>query len=318
MLISGTDCVGGLVGSSWGPGEISSSYSSGSVSATGNDVGGLVGDGSAEFATHSVWDVETSGQTRSDGGAGLTTAEMMDPEMLGLNGFANDPNWVLDPGQDYPHLAWEGTPGNMIPEPEIDWLEGEGTPDNPYRIDTTDQLILLGKASILWNRHFVMGADIELDPALPGRRIFGQAVIRVFTGVFDGDGHTISNLTIAGNRELGLFGRLAAEAEVRSVGVVDVYIVGSGSCLGGLAGLNVKGSIDNCHSSGSVSGTGNLVGGIVGSNWGSIVSSYSIVSVIHIGFLSTIKILSPDRNIRASQNPAAFRFSSAAAVCFAA
>jgi MFS family permease len=40
-------------------------------------------------------------------------------------------------------------------------------------------------------------------------------------------------------------------------------------------------------------------------------------AVVHIGFLSTKIILSPDRKLRASKNPAVFRFPSAA-VCFAA
>ena len=53
--------------------------------------------------------------TVSGAGVGLTTTEMMDPYMLGLNGFANDPNWVLDAGRDYPRLAWEGTVGQSIP-----------------------------------------------------------------------------------------------------------------------------------------------------------------------------------------------------------
>ena len=140
--VDGNDCVGGLVGRNW-YGTVTHCYSSGSVSGTGWGVGGLVGAGSA---LHSVWDTETSGLLASAGGVGLTTLEMMDPNMLGLNGFANDPNWVLDAGRDYPRLAWQGTPGGIIPEPIIDWLEGQGTPDRPYRVDLANQLILLGKA----------------------------------------------------------------------------------------------------------------------------------------------------------------------------
>ncbi len=44
----------------------------------------------------------------------------------------NQPNWVLDAGRDYPRLAWEGTPGDIIPEPIIDWMEGQGTDQEPY------------------------------------------------------------------------------------------------------------------------------------------------------------------------------------------
>ncbi len=203
----------------------------------------------------------------------------MDPYMFALNGWANDPNWILDVGRDYPRLAWEGTPGQIIPEPVIDWLDGQGTEQEPYRIDTADQLILLGRASVLWDKHFVLRADIDLDPNLPRRKVFHQAVIApfeagaLFTGVFDGGGHIISNLTIDGGEILGLFGRLTQEAEVRNIGVVDANIIGSGACAAGLVGEN-GGRILASYSSGSVSGHWR-VGGLVGLNWGSVISSYS-------------------------------------------
>ncbi|MDI6451783.1 GLUG motif-containing protein [Anaerobaca lacustris] len=281
--VNGSQSVGGLVGSN--SGSIAACYSSGSVSG-GSSVGGLVGSGSPDGVSACAWDTETSGLSGSAGGVGLTTGEMMDPYVLGLNGFANDPNWILDTGRDYPRLAWEGTLGNMIPEPEIDWLEGEGTAEAPYRIDTPEQLIFLGRAaSALWNRHFVLGADIDLDPTLPGRVVFAHAVIPVFTGVFDGRGHVISNLRIERGSYLGVFGHLVADAEVRNVGVVDVNIT-NGSYAGGLVGVN-GGSIANCHGSGSVFGN-SYVGGLVGENWGSIASSYSTASVFgnwHVGGL---------------------------------
>ena len=335
--VSGDRWVGGLVGRNGG--TVTRCHSAAAVSGQGV-VGALVGHNdrtvSECYSTGGGELVGGGGATRSysaDGGlAGyiysqngvridLTTTEMMDPYMFGLNGFANDPNWVLDAGRDYPRLAWEGRPGDIIPEPIIDWLEGQGTPDSSYQIDTADQLILLSRASILWDKHFVLSADIDLDPNLPGRQLFTQAPIQVFAGVFDGKGYTISHLTIIGKggSDLGLFGHLGYSAEVRNVGVVDVNIAGSGSYIGGLAAY-CRCCVANCYSTGVVSGTGYAVGGLVGENYwlGTVTHSYSSVSVIHIGFLSTIKILSPDRNIRASQNPAAFRFSSAAAVCFAA
>jgi hypothetical protein len=279
--VDGVSWVGGLVG--WTEGYIISCYSTGSVSGS-EQVGGLIGfnDGSI-MLTSSFWDMETSGQTTSEGGFGLTTSEMMDPEILGLNGLlVNDPNWVLDAGRDYPRLAWEGTPGQMIPEPVIDWLAGQGTEEEPYRIDTADQLILLGRASILWDKHFILGADIDLDPNLPGRKIFNRAVIGwhwhpTFTGVFDGNNHTISHLTISGDSDLGLFKQLGPGATVSNLALEEVDINGTGSGIGALAGANF-GFVTNCYSTGSVSG-GGYVGGLVGGNGGYITTSYSTSSV---------------------------------------
>jgi hypothetical protein len=216
----------------------------------------------------------------SDGGVGLTTAEMMDPYMLGLNGFANDPNWVLNAGRDYPRLAWEGTPGDIIPEPDIHWLEGSGTLQNPYRIDTADQLILLGKASILWDKHFVLSADINLDSALPNVPVFGQAVVPALMGVFDGNGHVISHLKVKGCGYLGLFGRLESGAEVKDLGVVDVNITGTGDFVGVLVGRNYHGDVTQCYSTGAVSGDWS-VGGLVGENYyGHLTHCYSNSAVI--------------------------------------
>jgi hypothetical protein len=272
--IEGRSNIGGLVGG--GNGSISSCYSTTRIRSNSNH-GGLVGGSSPTRVTSSVWDIETSGCTGSYGGVGLTTAEMMDPQMLGLNGFANDPNWILDPGHDYPRLAWEGTPGSVIPEPDVNWMEGNGTKEALYRIDTADQLILLGKASILWDKHFILDADIDLDPNLPGRQVFQEAVIQIFSGILDGNNHSIQHLTINGLNYVGLFGILESEAKVMDLGIVDVNVTGS-SNVGGLVGEN-WGNITDSYSSGTVNGTGSRIGGLVGENRSEIDMSYSNTKV---------------------------------------
>jgi hypothetical protein len=226
--------------------------------------------------------METSGLTVSEGGVGLTTAEMMDPYMLGLNGFANDPNWILDAGHDYPRLAWEGTAGQIIPEPIIDWLDGRGTEQEPYRVDTADQLIILSRASAFWDEHLILGDDINLDPNLPGRQVFSQAVIRDFSGVFDGNGHTISHLTIRGGSYLGLFGQTGSGARISNLGLEAADVSGTGFCVGGLVGYHSHGSITMSYSIGSVSGESG-VGGLVGMNNGSVSNCYSTGSVVGDG-----------------------------------
>jgi hypothetical protein len=222
--------------------------------------------------------MESSGLSGSAAGAGLTTAEMMDPYMLGLNGFGYDPKWILDAGRDYPRLAWEGTAGQIIPEPIIDWLDGRGTDQEPYRVDIADQLILLSRASALWDKHFILGTDIDLDPNLQGRQVFSQAVIRVFSGVFDGNDHTISHLTISGDSYLGLFGQLGSAATISNLGLEAVDVNGTGVYVGGLVGYN-DGHIATCYSTGTVNGTGDDVGGLVGYNDAHIATCYSTGTV---------------------------------------
>ena len=98
------------------------SYCAGPVSGD-EDVGGLVGqnrsggfwNGSTDV---SFWDTETSGKQQSDGGTGLSAAEMQTSATF-LNAgwdFINETDngtediWWIDEGLDYPRLWWETGP----------------------------------------------------------------------------------------------------------------------------------------------------------------------------------------------------------------
>ena len=154
---------------------------------------------------------------------------------------------------------------------------GTGEPNSPYQIATAEDLILLGETPEVYDKHFILTTDIDLDPNLPGRKVFDRAVIAPdtndatwdfegtpFTGIFNGNGHTISHLTIQGQGYLGLFGKLESGGNVRNLGVVDVNITDSGMYVGGLAGQN-SGEISVCYSTGVVN-AGRSVGGLVGYN----------------------------------------------------
>jgi hypothetical protein len=100
--------VGGLVGDntygSYG-GYIKNCYSTGHVTGDG---GGLVGYNWMGGVTYdSYWDKETSGKTSSHGGAGRTTAEMMQEATFA--GWDFDEVWGIVEGETYPFLLWELT-----------------------------------------------------------------------------------------------------------------------------------------------------------------------------------------------------------------
>ena len=82
--VEGDDRVGGLVGQN--SDTVTESYATGSVEGD-TDVGGLVGQNGGTV-TESYWDTETTGQSTSDGGTGLTTAEMQGSEAeTNMDGF---------------------------------------------------------------------------------------------------------------------------------------------------------------------------------------------------------------------------------------
>lgn len=54
---------------------------------------------------------------------------------------------------------------------------GTGEPNDPYQIATAADLIALGETPDDYDKHFILTADIDLDPNLPGGRVFDKAVI---------------------------------------------------------------------------------------------------------------------------------------------
>ncbi len=264
--VAGTTTIGGLVGFNEF-GVITQCYSTGTVS--GNErIGGLLGENN-DYVTICFWDVETSGLTSSAAGIGKTTAEMQTADTFTHWGTCG-PLWTIDEGRDYPHLAWENAPGEFITNP---YGGGAGTAEDPYLIYTAEQLNIIGLSFCDLDKHFKLMADIDLSAfdGKDGRPVFnviGPGSWDAFTGVFDGNDHVISNLTLAGEDYLGMFGRLERGAEVRNLGVVDVNIVGSGSFIGALAGES-NSDLTCCYSSGIVRGDWS-VGGLVGASFGGI------------------------------------------------
>jgi len=167
---------------------------------------------------------------------------------------------------------------------------GTGEPNDPYQIATAEQLISIGADRDLLDKHFILIEDIDLDPNLPGGRIFEDALIAQdeddsanghkgssFNGIFDGNGHTIANLHIEGKYgyDTGLFGMLSGL--IKNLHLTDVVV--SGSTCGAMAGLH-HGTIFRCRVNGRVSGAKN-VGGLVGNNSnGSLIECEAQVQVV--------------------------------------
>jgi hypothetical protein len=186
--------------------------------------------------------------------------------------------WMIDEGRDYPRLWWENALGEPIRHGATltEFLTGTGTQDDPYLVHTADELNLIRQFPCDYGKHFRLMADIDLSGYTYDEAVIAPATwMRVhtpFTGVFNGNGHSVSHLTMMGGDNLGLFGVLDDNAQVRNLRVLEADINGSKS-VGILAGMN-SGSITRCIGGGEVVGH-NMVGGLVGSNHGSIVASKS-------------------------------------------
>ena len=106
-----------------------------------------------------------------------------------------------------------------------------------------------------------------------------------FKGTLDGQGFRILNLTITAGDRVGLFGILFGN--VTDLGFANVNIT-AGSQAGAIAGLCGAGVISKCFiESGTITTTGELVGGFSGLTYGlTVQNSYSNATVIgsaHVG-----------------------------------
>jgi hypothetical protein len=98
--------IGGLVGEN--SGRVSASYATGWVAGTVSfTAGGLIGVGDPTGSVVAgYWDTEATAQTKSAGGAGETTAQLMAKLP---SGFAKT-IWSIVPAQSYPYLRGQALP----------------------------------------------------------------------------------------------------------------------------------------------------------------------------------------------------------------
>jgi hypothetical protein len=236
--------VGGLVG--YNLGRISSSYASATVVGEVDRVGGLVGDNEgAVFSCYSTGKV--TGEDQVGGLVGLNdglletsySATMVDCYGWYAGGLAGRLSLVKEGKiKDCYLLAPPGATIALVASSggAYDWTRnpGAGTADHPYEVQTAGQLESLIDHPELWDRHFVLSADLdmtgrqyEVAPIAPDVNDFVTDVndfVRdeygrlknvndlvpdvnnpaadfqgtPFRGVFHGQGHTIRNLTIVG------------------------------------------------------------------------------------------------------------------------
>lgn len=179
------------------------------------------------------------------------------------------------------------------------------TSGETYYLTTADDLVALQNLAIFEKATkgvtFEQAADIDMS----GVEFEG---IKSFSGDYNGNGHTISNLKIdVGNYQVGLFCNLSGSAQNITLKNCDIKgkedvggIVGfisttsaiisncsvSGKVssiqgkVGGIAGFIRNATITNCSVSGTVSSAGNYVGGIAGQSYSSTITNCSVSGTV--------------------------------------
>ena len=190
-------------------------------------------------------------------------------------GAAEAPIVANVPGSGWFFTGWdtnfshvtEGMIVNAVYVEEGDLGGGTGSAGNPYLIENLADFMTYAGEPACWTGHARLAADIDLT-TVP----FLEAPIAPdgggFEGVFDGDGHTLSNLTIiAEDKEnVGLFG-LIDGGVVSNLTLTGASVSGP-QRAGALCGQSESGRVVNCHVSGVIEGAGGVyrLGGLCGMN----------------------------------------------------
>jgi hypothetical protein len=174
---------------------------------------------------------------------------------------------------------------------------GTGTLSDPYQIANVTQLQAMNTAL---DKHFILTQNIDATETSTWNAGAGFIPIGTtsgsttsFVGTFDGKGFVISKLYI--NRPsgsgVGLFGNAFSFTpnivSIQNLGLDSVYVKG-GQRVGALVG-NKELFVKNCYSTGTVEGSGDIVGGLVGRNGLSAVSdcysSCNVSGALNVGGL---------------------------------
>jgi hypothetical protein len=144
-------------------------------------------------------------------------------------------------------------------------------------------------------RHYALGSNIDATATSTWNSNAGFTPVGTsstpFTGVFDGLGHTIGNLTInlPSTSYVGLLGYVGTGGVAKNVGLVGGTVAGV-QYVGELAGYSTGGTIGNSYATGAVTGSYYQIGGLVGYNLGggTVSNSYATGPVTggnHVGGL---------------------------------
>ena len=284
--VTGTIRVGGIVGCvshggnvSYPPSIVEHCYNLGAVSCTSRPCGGIVGNdypddtilrnnyylkGKAEGGIAS--DTSSDAGTRDSAGEAEPITEAQLAKQSTFENWDFDSIWIMSPeATDLRPIL------RPVPEYELSlgkYGGGAGTAGDPYLIKTAGHLKELANTAADWSAHFLLAQDIDLSAVCKEGTSWepiGAVYYGSFSGVFDGGDHTITGLYIKVNEEhgQGLFGTLRG-GTIKNL-TVDGDVTSGSYSAGIIVGYLNQGTVENCHSSGSVSGN-NRVGGITGWN----------------------------------------------------
>ena len=230
-------------------------------------------------------------------GAGLYVA------YSNLEGEAEDAPYTLEDTDGAAVLTFYADDGviSWVRQEQAAFAGGSGTQEDPYEIETVDQLAAVAKDL---SASYKLTADIDLEGQtwapigtfIPmgeeGEEAETPDPAHAFTGTFDGSGHAVRNLVIdrPEGYALGLFGCIAG-AKIENLTVENAAVDG-GLMVGAVVGYSYDSFVSRVTLSGENILTGhdtefygpaNMIGGIVGAGMDSVIADCEATADIVLG-----------------------------------
>ena len=163
---------------------------------------------------------------------------------------------------------------------------GSGTSADPYKIGNISQLQCIESQGL--ESHYILISDIDASGTKEWNDGTGFTPISInfehtqFSGSFDGNHHTIRNMTIdrPNSSNIGLFSHFDHSGLIENVHLDNVNIRGANE-VGSIVGFAMMGTVKNSSADGNITATGTSVkaGGLVGWNNGAVINSSATVDV---------------------------------------
>ena len=171
--------------------------------------------------------------------------------------------------------------------------------DGTYSISSVEELQKLAEMTnngfISSGDEFVLACDIDLSGIENWTQIGtghydenGAWTGRSFTGKFDGNGYSISNMRLTSDGEdyEGFFGYISGGGQVKNLAIINASVKTNGSSMGIIAGQVGGGSskVINCYTSGTITNDDFLAGGIAGGeHYTAIIDSCYSTAIVQAG-----------------------------------
>lgn len=174
------------------------------------------------------------------------------------------------------NVSYTGASASILVLPEGQAQLENGSSSYPFIVNDCTELQNINNNL---SAYYVLGNNIDCSAEESFTPI---ALSEYFTGDLDGDGYTISDVTIADHEAyVSIFGKMNG-ASIHELGILDISITGGvGDACGALASYVLNSTITNVYATGTINSSSGIASGLIANAFDTTVTnSFADVDVV--------------------------------------